>query len=95
MQIDRTLMAHLANLSRLHFNEEEMNTMQADLEKMICFVEKLNELDTTGVLPLMHMTNRQDVYRQDEADAPMKVQKALEFAAFSAGSFFQVPKVIA
>ena len=95
MQIDRTLMAHLADLSRLHFNEEEMKTMQADLEKMIGFVEKLNELDTTGVAPLMHMTNQQDVYRQDEAAAPLEVQKALENAAYSAGSFFQVPKVIA
>ena len=88
-------MAHLADLSRLHFNEEEMKTMQADLEKMIGFVEKLNELDTTGVAPLMHMTNQQDVYRQDEAAAPLDVQKALENAAYSAGSFFQVPKVIA
>jgi aspartyl-tRNA(Asn)/glutamyl-tRNA(Gln) amidotransferase subunit C len=94
MQIDRTLVEHLANLSKLHFTDAEMETMQGDLSKMIGFVEKLNELDTTGIEPLMHMSQVMDVYRADEAAAPMQVEKSLENARQHGGNFFTVPKVI-
>jgi aspartyl-tRNA(Asn)/glutamyl-tRNA(Gln) amidotransferase subunit C len=94
MQIDRTLVEHLANLSRLHFTDAEMETMQGDLSKMIGFVEKLNELDTTGVEPLMHMSQVTDVYRADKAAAPMPVEEALGNARQHAEDFFTVPKVI-
>ena len=87
-------MEHLANLSRLHFSDAEMEIMQGDLSKMIGFVEKLNGLDTTGVEPLMHMSQVLDVYRADEAAAPMAVEQALENARQHGGNFFTVPKVI-
>jgi aspartyl-tRNA(Asn)/glutamyl-tRNA(Gln) amidotransferase subunit C len=94
MQINKELVEHLANLSRLHFSEAELVAMQHDLEKMIGFVDKLNELDTTGVLPLMHMSQVQDVYRADEALAPMPATSALENASKHNDQFFLVPKVI-
>lgn len=94
MQIDRNLVGRLANLSRLYFTEAEMEAMQGDLSKMIGFVEKLNELDTTGVEPLMHMGQVADVYREDLAAEPMPVEKALENAREHAGQYFNVPKVI-
>jgi aspartyl-tRNA(Asn)/glutamyl-tRNA(Gln) amidotransferase subunit C len=71
MHIDKSLVAHLSNLSRLHFTEDEMVSMQSDLEKMIGFVEKLNELDTSGVEPLMHMSQVKDVFRADLAATPI------------------------
>jgi aspartyl-tRNA(Asn)/glutamyl-tRNA(Gln) amidotransferase subunit C len=61
---------------------------------MIGFVEKLNELDTTGVEPLMHMSRVQDVFRQDVSAAPMDVNTALENAEKHDNSFFTVPKVL-
>lgn len=94
MQINKELVEHLANLSRLHFSEEELMAMQHDLDKMIGFVEKLNELDTTGVEPLMHMSQVQDVFRDDEANAPIPVANALENASVHNDQFFLVPKVI-
>jgi aspartyl-tRNA(Asn)/glutamyl-tRNA(Gln) amidotransferase subunit C len=94
MEIDKKLVHHLADLSRLHFTGEEMEAMQQDLTKMIGFVEKLNELDTTGVEPLMHMSSVQDIYREDAAAAPMEVAKALQNAESHTESFFNVPKVL-
>lgn len=94
MQTDRALIEHLANLSRLYFTDAEMETMQQDLGKMIGFVEKLNELDTTGVEPLRHMSEVQDVYRPDEAAAPMAVEQAVGNAAVHGDEFFMVPKVL-
>lgn len=93
MQIDRALVEHLANLSKLYFTEEEKETMQQDLAKMIGFVEKLNELDTAGVEPMRHMSQVLDVYRQDVAAAPMTLNQALENAAVHRDEFFIVPKV--
>jgi aspartyl-tRNA(Asn)/glutamyl-tRNA(Gln) amidotransferase subunit C len=93
MQIDRALVDHLANLSKLYFTDEEKETMQQDLAKMIGFVEKLNELDTTGVEPMRHMSQVQDVFRNDVAAAPMHVKEALENAAVHGEEFFMVPKV--
>ena len=93
MQIDRALVDHLANLSKLYFTEEEKETMQQDLAKMIGFVEKLNELDTAGVEPMRHMSQVLDVYRQDVAAAPMTLNQALENAAVHGDEFFIVPKV--
>lgn len=95
MQTDRALVEHLANLSRLHFTEAEMETMQQDLGKMIGFVEKLNELDTTGVEPLRHMSQVQDVYRADKAADPLDAEIALGNAEVHGKEFFIVPKVFA
>ncbi|MCU0375578.1 MAG: Asp-tRNA(Asn)/Glu-tRNA(Gln) amidotransferase subunit GatC [Chitinophagaceae bacterium] len=94
MQIDSSLVAHLANLSRLYFTEEEMVTMQRDLVKMTDFVEKLNELDTKGVEPLRHMSEVENVYRNDEVKAILSQQEALANAPESGASFFSVPKVL-
>jgi aspartyl-tRNA(Asn)/glutamyl-tRNA(Gln) amidotransferase subunit C len=93
MQIDRALVDHLANLSRLYFTEQEKENMQQDLARMIGFVEKLNELDTSGVEPLRHMSQVQDVFRTDEASPPMPAEKSLENAAVHGEEFFLVPKV--
>jgi aspartyl-tRNA(Asn)/glutamyl-tRNA(Gln) amidotransferase subunit C len=94
MEINRDLVEHLANLSRLHFTDEEMEAMRVDLAKMIGFVEKLNELDTTGVAPLMHMSTAQDIYRDDVASEPMDAAAALKNAKSHAEKYFNVPKVI-
>lgn len=94
MQIDRALVAHLANLSRLYFTEEEMVSMQHDLVKMTDFVEKLNELDTSGVEPLRHMSEVENVFRDDEAKILFSQQEALSNAPGGASSFFTVPKVL-
>ena len=49
MEVNEALVDKLANLARLKFNEAEKESVKNDLQKMIQFVEKLNELDTTGV----------------------------------------------
>jgi aspartyl-tRNA(Asn)/glutamyl-tRNA(Gln) amidotransferase subunit C len=65
MEVNEELVSHLANLSRLHFNEEEKKEIREDLQRMISFVDKLNELDTTGLEPVLHMStegNAKDSY---------------------------------
>jgi len=66
MKVDTALIDNLAHLARLEFNDEEKAELQKDLQSMIAFVEKLNEVDTTGVKPLLHMSSEINVLRNDE-----------------------------
>ena len=61
---------------------------------MIAFVEKLNELDTKGVQPLLHMTNEINSLRKDEVKGSISREEALANAPLHDGEFFKVPKVI-
>jgi len=85
----------LANLSRLEFNDQEKTDIKKDLEKMIRFVEKLNELNTTGVEPLLHMSSNLNILRNDEIQGSVTREEALKNAPDQDGVFFKVPKVIA
>ena len=94
MQVDDALIEKLAELSMLRFTDAEKKEIKADLEKMIGFIDKLQELDTTGVEPLMHMTEEVNVLRED-VEGPMLSQKeALSNAPHHDDQYFKVPKVI-
>jgi aspartyl-tRNA(Asn)/glutamyl-tRNA(Gln) amidotransferase subunit C len=94
MEVNDELVQHLATLSRLEFNEEEKEEIKKDLQKMITFIEKLNELDTTGVKPLLHMTENVNVLREDKVIQTISREEALKNAPLHDDQFFKVPKVI-
>ena len=94
MVIDDALIDKLANLSRLQFTEAEKSALKADFGKMLRFVDKLNELDTTGVEPMQHITGNINVLREDEAAIRCSREDALVNAPIKDEQFFNVPKVI-
>lgn len=94
MEVNDALIEKLAHLSRLKFNEAEKEEIKNDLKKMIAFIEKLNELDTTGVEPLLHMTEEVNVLREDEVEVSITREQALQNAPLHDGQYFKVPKVI-
>jgi aspartyl-tRNA(Asn)/glutamyl-tRNA(Gln) amidotransferase subunit C len=94
MEVNDEMVDKLANLARLQFNETEKQSIKTDLQKMIQFVEKLNELDTTGVEPLLHMSDSVNVLREDEVKGSIERSKGLKNAPVQDGVFFKVPKVI-
>ena len=65
MEISDALVDKLAMLSRLHFSDVEKQEIKGDLQKMIGFIDKLNELDTSGVEPLLHISENINVLRED------------------------------
>lgn len=78
----------------LDFDGPEREAIKADLEKMIGFIDKLKELDTTGIEPLLHMAGEVNVLR-DDVPGPMLLQdEALQNAPLHDNGFFLVPKVI-
>ena len=63
-------------------------------KKMIGFIDKLQELDTTGVEPLMHMSEEVNVLREDVPGNMLKQEEALKNAPHHNNQYFMVPKVI-
>jgi aspartyl-tRNA(Asn)/glutamyl-tRNA(Gln) amidotransferase subunit C len=94
MEVTEQLVDKLAHLSRLRFSKDEKVTIQNDLQNMIGFVEKLNEIDTMGVKPLLHIGEANNVFRADELKGSVTREAALSNAPIVDAQFFKVPKVI-
>jgi aspartyl-tRNA(Asn)/glutamyl-tRNA(Gln) amidotransferase subunit C len=94
MEVTSELIDNLANLSRLKFSDEDKVEIKNDLQRMIAFVEKLQEVETTGIEPLLHMTEEMNVYREDEVKGSMQKETALANAPSANNDYFKVPKVI-
>lgn len=87
-------MDHLAELARLEFSNAEREAIKKDLQRMIHFVDKLRELNTEGVEPLLHMSEETDQFRDDHVEGSCSREEALSGAPLTDGLYFQVPKVI-
>lgn len=94
MEVTDKMIENLSNLARLEYSPAERAAIKKDLQRMIHFVEKLNELDTTGVEPLLHMSPEINVLRDDEIMGSVSRQEALANAPATDGVYFKVPKVI-
>lgn len=94
MKITDQKVTELAQLSRLQFVGEEKVAIKQDLEKILEMCEKLNEVNTEGVEPLIYMTDNTNVLRQDEVVQEITHEEALRNAPKKDSDFFRVPKVI-
>lgn len=94
MQVDDALIDKLSRLAMLQFSDAEREEIRSDLQKMIGFVDKLKELDTSGVEPLLHMSTNADILRDDLPGHMISREEALQNAALHDDQFFKVPKVI-
>lgn len=94
MEVTDKLVDNLAHLSRLEFNAQDKQEIKKDLQKMIAFVDKLNELDTTNIKPLLHMSDNVNMLRNDEVKGSVSREEALRNAPEKTNHYFKVPKVI-
>lgn len=94
MEVNDALVQQLADLARLEFNQEEKSEIKGDLQRMITFVEKLSELDTTEVEPLLHLTEDYNVFREDAVIPSISREEGLLNAPSRNDQYFKVPKII-
>jgi aspartyl-tRNA(Asn)/glutamyl-tRNA(Gln) amidotransferase subunit C len=94
MAIDHNTVDRIATLAKLEFEGEAKDEMVKDLNRIIGFVEKLNELDTEGVEPLIYMTDEPTILREDEIKVEITQKEALMNAPKHDSDFFRVPKVV-
>lgn len=94
MDVNDEMVEKLAHLARLRFDDAEKEEIKQDLQKMISFVEKLNELDLDNVEPLLFLSQQTNVLREDEVKGSITREEALKNAPEHDDRFFKVPKVI-
>jgi len=94
MKITPEKVQELAALSRLKFEGEAAEKMLRDLENILEMCEKLNEVNTDGVEPLIYMTDRVNNLREDKVEQEITHEEALKNAPKKDSDFFRVPKVI-
>ncbi len=85
---------HIAKLARLEFSKQEKEKFTHQLNDILKYVEKLNELDTSNVEPLSHVIELQNVFRADEVKPSVPTEDALKNAPAKTEKYFKVPKVI-
>ena len=94
MKIDDNMIEKISSLAYLEFKKEEKEKIRQDLEQILTFVEKLNELDTENVDPLIYLSDKTDVLREDRVLKSISHDEAMINAPAKSGRFFKVPKVI-
>lgn len=94
MLVDISTVKKIAHLSRLEFDAQEEQAMVTHMNKIVDWMAKLNELDTEGVEPLIHMSAEKNVMRDDVVGVHLDHKKALLNAPKKDSDYFRVPKVI-
>lgn len=86
--------AYIAELARLRFTPEEQEKMTREMNMILHYVEKLNQVDTEGVEPLSGIHDLSNVLREDVERTSLSNAEALKNAPDRQDRFFKVPKVI-
>ena len=94
MKITKAEVEHVAKLARLELTEQEKETFTGQMDAILAYVEKLNELDTSAIIPTAHAVPMENAFRDDEVTPSLGTDNALANAPDGADGFFRVPKVI-
>ena len=94
MKITNKLIQDIAALAKLEFDEKSREKMKEDLEKIIRFIDKLSEIDTDGVEPLIYLSEEVSVLREDEIKGVISQVEALKNAPEKDSDYFKVPTVL-
>jgi aspartyl-tRNA(Asn)/glutamyl-tRNA(Gln) amidotransferase subunit C len=93
-RISKEEVLHLAHLSRLELNDSAVEKMTDDMDKILSFVDKLNELDVSDVKPLKYVNEDTNVLRKDEVRDNYTQEQALKNAPQKDTDYIKVPKVL-
>lgn len=94
MNIDKETIYKVADLARIEIGENEVEDLQADMNKILTFMEKLNEMDTQHVEPLVYMNPEVNIWREDVVKQELTVNEGLKNSAVHNADFFLVPKIL-
>ena len=93
--IDSKTVKHVAHLARLELNDKELQQYSSQLASILSYISKLNEIDTTNVIPTSHaLSTLKNVFRKDVLKKSLETDDALKNAPSNEGDFFKVPQII-
>lgn len=93
-KITKKEVEHVAKLARLELSKKEKEVFTEQLNNILTYMEKLNELDTTGVEPTSHVLPIRNVFKDDKIGVSLQREKALSNAPDRTEEFYRVPKII-
>ena len=94
MELSKEDVIKIAILSKLEFNDDEIENFRSDLSEILNYMNELNELDTEGISPLFNVLDLDDVTRKDEVTDSLKQEEVLKNAPDKDENFIIVPKII-
>jgi aspartyl-tRNA(Asn)/glutamyl-tRNA(Gln) amidotransferase subunit C len=94
MPVTKKEVEKIAELAQLKFSEEELENFTPQMNEILNYMEKLNELDTENVEPLSHPVEQTNIFREDELKPSITTEDALKNAPAKDDNHFKVPKVI-
>ncbi|WMJ75600.1 Asp-tRNA(Asn)/Glu-tRNA(Gln) amidotransferase subunit GatC [Cytophagaceae bacterium ABcell3] len=94
MKINIETIRKIAHLSRLELNEKEEESFFNDFNKILDWMDKLNQVDTENVEPLIHMSEEVNVLREDNAVNALSHEEGLKNAPKKDSDYFRVPKFL-
>ncbi len=94
MNLDHGTIEKIAHLARLEVNDVDKDALLHDMNHILTFMDKLNELETEGVEPLIYLTEEVNVFRDDRVASEITVPEALKNAPSHDGAHFRVAKMM-
>ena len=94
MKVDKATVEKMATLSKLEFNEKEKESILVEMNQIVAFFDKLSEINTENVLPLIHVNEEVNVLREDIAIESISQEQALKNAPQKDSDYFKMPKVL-
>ena len=94
MKVTDDIVKHIAHLARLEFKGEDLEAIRGDMEKIIDFMDKLSEIDTENIEPLIFMNENVNVLREDVSNQTLTKENALSNAPKSDSDYFRISKVL-
>ncbi len=94
VKITKEQVEHVAKLARLNLTEAEKERLTGEMENIIAFADKLNELDTSGIEPTAHVIPMQNVFREDVVKPSFDREKILANAPSQEDGCYKVPKIV-
>ncbi len=94
MKISKQDVKHVAKLARLTLSDEELEVMTGQLDNILSYVDKLEELDTSNIKPTSHVFAVSNAFREDEVRESLTQDEAVKNGPQQNGELFQVPRVI-
>ena len=92
--LDIKTVNEIAHLARLEFDEQSKKEILNDMNRMLSFIDKLSELNTDTIEPLIYMTQESNILRKDVPEITLTQKEALKNAPKKDSDYFKAPKVI-
>lgn len=94
MSVDKKTIGKIAHLARLEFDDTSLESFSTDFNKMLTWINKLEEVNTDNVQPLIHMSAELNVLREDEEKVTISHEEAMINAPKKDSDYFRVPKFL-